>query len=421
MANPHSNVEIGRPRRNITAMLELDDARERVFKTIIPLGSEVVPVNAAAFRVAAEDVASSVDLPPFDNSAMDGYAVRAEDVAGAKADAPVTLRLAGRVAAGDAPAMNVPAGGCLRIFTGSLLPAGADAVVMQEDTRIDPAAPERVHVLDAAKPWENVRFRGEDVKRGAVVVRAGEKLTAGRVGLLAATGVAQVKVFRRPIIGVLATGSELTEAGQPLRPGTIYESNRTLLAPLLERSGAVVRSYPLVEDTLPATKAALERAFAECDGVVTSGGVSVGELDFVKAAFEELGGRLDFWKVAIKPGKPFVFGRRGEKLLFGLPGNPVSALVTFLLLVRPALWRWQGATEVLPVTSRCVLGEPLVNRGDRRHFIRVRVDAEGVARSAGTQASHRLGSLAEANALVDVPPETSLPVGTQVNALLFDW
>lgn len=420
MANPDSDVEFVRVRRNIAAMLELDEARNRLLAAIAPLGTDAIDTSAAAFRIAAADVAAQVDLPPFDNSAMDGYAVRAGDVIAASAGAPVTLQLLGRVAAGDSPAAGVPVGGCVRVFTGSPLPAGADAVVMQEDTRVDPVTPDVVRVLDAAKPWENVRFRGEDVKRGAIIVRAGEKLTAGRVGLLAAAGVAQVEAHRRPVIGVLATGSELVEPGQPLTPGAIYESNRTLLTPLLQRSGAVVRQYPLVADTLAATKAALEKAFTECDGVVTSGGVSVGELDFVKAAFEELGGRLDFWKVAIKPGKPFVFGRRGEKLLFGLPGNPVSALVTFLVLVRPALWRWQGATDVLPVTSRCILGEPLVNRGDRRHFIRVRVDRDGVAHSTGTQASHRLGSLADANALVDVPPETTLGSGSVAVALRFD-
>lgn len=385
-----------------------------------PLGIESAPTGRAAFRVAAADVAAGLDLPPFDNSAMDGYAVRAADVATARTDSPVTLRLAGRVAAGDAASAVVESGTCVRVFTGSPLPAGADAVVMQEDTRSDEATAGTVRVLDAVKPWEHVRFRGEDIKRPAAIVRAGERLTPPRLGLIAATGVAAVAVRRRPVVGVLATGSELVEPGQALPPGMIYESNRTLLAPLLERSGAVVRSYPLVPDTLAATTAALERAFSECDGVVTSGGVSVGELDFVKAAFEGLGGQLDFWKVAIKPGKPFVFGRRGEKLLFGLPGNPVSALVTFLLLVRPALWRWQGATDVLPMTSRCVLGEPLVNRGDRRHFFRVRVEADGVVHSTGPQASHRLGSLAPANAIVDVPPETTLPAGTPVSALLFD-
>jgi len=168
------------------------------------------------------------------------------------------------------------------------------------------------------------------------------------------------------------------------------------------------------------TKEAMSRAFAECDGVITSGGVSVGELDFVKSALEEIGGSLEFWKVAIKPGKPFVFGRWREKLLFGLPGNPVSALVTFLLLVRPALMRWEGATDIQPRVSRCVLGEPLRNRGDRRHFVRVRIDDAGVALESGKQASHRLASLAEANALVDVPPNTTIPVNTLVSAIRID-
>ena len=401
-------------------MLELEEARSRLLAGITPLGTESVTLNSAAFRVAAGDVSSSVDLPPFDNSAMDGYAVRAADVSSAKVDAPVALTLAGKVAAGDGFTGEVQPGQCVRLFTGSVLPTGADAVVMQEDIQVDDQPSPRVHVLDGVKPWENVRFRGEDVKRGAVLVRAGERLSPGRIGLLAAAGVSTVEVYRRPVIGLLATGSELVEPGGVLTPGKIFESNRAALEPLLARSGAVVRVYPLVPDTLAGTRDALARAFAECDGVVTSGGVSVGELDFVKAAFEELGGALDFWKVAIKPGKPFVFGRWGEKLLFGLPGNPVSAIVTFLLLVRPTLWRWQGATEVESRTVPCVLGEPMVNRGGRRHFMRVRIDRKGVAWSAGLQASHRLGSLAEANALIDVPPDTALAANAPAIAILLD-
>ena len=401
-------------------MLELEEARARLLTGITPLGMESVTLNSAAFRVAARDVSSLVDLPPFDNSAMDGYAVRAADVSSAKVDAPVMLTLVGKVAAGEVFTDEVLPGTCVRVFTGSILPRGADAVVMQEDTQVDDRPSARVHVLDGVKPWENVRFRGEDVKRGAVLVRAGERLSPGRIGLLAAAGVSTVEVFRCPVIGLLATGSELVEPGGVLTPGKIFESNRAALEPLLARSGAEVRVYPLVPDTLAGTKDALARAFAECDGVVTSGGVSVGELDFVKAALEELGGALDFWKVAIKPGKPFVFGRLGGKLLFGLPGNPVSAMVTFLLLVRPALWRWQGVVDVDPRTVSCVLGEPLVNRGGRRHFMRVRIDRKGIVRSAGQQASHRLGSLAEANALVDVPPDTALAANSSVHAILLD-
>lgn len=402
-------------------MLELEEARSRLLSAIGPLSTETVPIGRAAFRVSARAVDAAVELPAFDNSAMDGYAVRSADVAAAKAESPVTLSLAGKIAAGQSASGEVRAGQCVRIFTGSVLPAGADAVVMQEDTAVSNDLPQVVRVFDPVKPWENVRFRGEDVKRGAVLVGAGEKLSPGHVGLLSATGVSSMEVFRRPLIGLLATGSELVEAGGVLQPGQIFESNRALLEPLLVRSGAGVRIYPIVPDSLEGTKEALARAFADCDGVVTSGGVSVGELDFVKSAFEELGGALDFWKVAIKPGKPFVFGTMGSKLLFGLPGNPVSAMVTAMLLVRPALWRWQGLTDVALRTVSCALSEPLVNHGGRRHFMRVSVDAKGVARSAGLQASHRLMSLAEANALVDVPPDTTLAAGALVRAILLDY
>ena len=291
----------------------------------------------------------------------------------------------------------------MRLFTGSPLPPGANAVVMQEDTRVDANAPGEVLILAPVQPGENVRLRGEDIKHGSALAEAGEVLSAGRIGLLAATGLARVPVGRQPVVGLLATGSELTEPGRPLEPGRIYESNRTPLAMLLGRAGGVPKTFPLVADVLAGTSLALADAFNQCDAVVTTGGVSVGEMDFLKRAFEQIGGSLEFWKVAIKPGRPFVFGRLHRKLLFGLPGNPVSALVTFLLLVRPALLRWQGAADVSLPAHPGVLAEPLPNRGERRHFVRVKVDSAGNIRSTGIQASHVLSSLAAANGLVDVP------------------
>lgn len=401
-------------------MLELEEARQRLLDAIQPLPAEKSRLSDVAGRVLAEAVASPIDLPPFDNSAMDGYAVRSADVASASTESPANLKLVGNVPAGAIFTGTVQPGTCVRLFTGSPLPDGADAVVMQEDTRVEAGQPGAVLILDRAKPWENVRFRGEDAKTGAVLARAGEVVTPGRIGLMAAAGISSVNVHRRPIVGLLATGSELVECGQPLPPGKIYESNRAALEPLLIRSGAVPRVFPLVPDTLDATCAALKQALDECDTVVTSGGVSVGELDFVKAAFEKLGGKMDFWKVAIKPGKPFVFGRRGEKLLFGLPGNPVSAMVTFLLLVRPALKRWQGATDVLPPVAHGILAEAFTNHGDRRHFMRVRMDENGTVRSTGGQASHLLSSLALANALAEVPPNTTLAAGTPVRLIRID-
>jgi molybdopterin molybdotransferase len=401
-------------------MLEFEEALARVLVAVPAPTNQDVTLSQAVGRVLAQQIRSPIDLPIFDNSSMDGYGLRAADVASAKAESPVRLRLAGKIAAGEAFAGEVTPGNCVRVFTGSPLPPGTDAVVMQEATQVESSAPGEVLILAPAAAGENVRSRGEDVKRGSTIGKPGELLTAGRLGLLAAVGLTNVSVGRRPVVGLLATGSELQEPGQPLAPGRIYESNRLALATLTERAGAVPRPFPLVADELAATSVALADACIQCDVVVTTGGVSVGELDFVKRAFQQIGGELAFWKVAIKPGRPIAFGRCRGKLLFGLPGNPVSALVTFLLLVRPALLRWQGAANVSLPVHPAVLAEPLVNDGGRRHFIRVKVDSAGNIWSAGVQASHVLSSLAVANGLVDVPANTTLPAGATVPVLSWD-
>jgi len=411
-------------------MLQYEEALARVLAAIPTPKSEQVAFGNADERILAESVASPIDLPPFDNSAMDGYAVRASDVVSAKIESPIRLRLIGRVAAGESFSGKITTGCCVRLFTGSPLPAGADAVVMQEDTKIQPAAPDEILVLDAVRPWENVRFRGEDVKRGAMLGAKGDALTVGRLASFAATGCTEVMVARRPEVGILATGSELREAGQTLEPGQIYESNRATVAAMVRKCGGIPRIYPIVTDVLENTRLALTDAFNQCDMVVTSGGVSVGEMDFVKQALAELGGELQFWKVAIKPGRPFVFGcfptpnhrasTADHKLFFGLPGNPISAFVTFVLLVRPAILQWQGASEVGLMQHAGVLAEPLGNQGERRHFMRVRVNQEGKVYSAGFQASHILSSLATANGLVDVPPQTTFASGTTVQVLRWD-
>jgi molybdopterin molybdotransferase len=401
-------------------MIELEKAVETILASIPAPKPELIPLAEAHRRIAAEKISAPTALPPFDNSAMDGYAVRAQDIASASPQNPISLHLAGRIAAGENFSGELSTGQCIRIFTGSPLPPGADAVVMQEDTQVD--ANQKILILDSAKPWENVRFRGEDVKHGSPIVAPGETLGAAHVALLAATGVAQVSANRRPTVALLATGSELKEAGtgSQLAPGQIYESNRAALAPLIAAAGSVPIIFPIVPDDAAATRNAMSRAFAECDIVITCGGVSVGEMDFVKSAFEELGGQLQFWKVAIKPGQPFVFGRHQEKVLFGLPGNPVSAFVTFLLLARPALLRWQGALKVsLPITL-AMLAEPFSNPDSRRHFMRVAVDAKGNVHSAGTQTSHALSSLALADGMVDVPPKTTLAAGTTVQVLRWE-
>jgi molybdopterin molybdotransferase len=401
-------------------MLELEAAIQQILDSIPPATPEQAALAFSLGRILATQILSPIDLPPFDNSAMDGYAVSAADLAGASSASPVTLLQLGRVAAGETFDGEVTAGGCVRLFTGSPMPRGADAVMMQEDARVDAARPGNIQFLDSCKPWENVRFQGEDFKRGALLGQPGDELTASRISLLAAAGLTHVSVGRRPVCGFMATGSELLEGGTPLAPGKIFESNRLALAALASRAGAETKIFPLVKDTLAATSAALQNAFDQCDVVVTSGGVSVGEMDFVKSAFEQLGGELQFWKVAIRPGRPFVFGRLRKKFLFGLPGNPVAAFITFLLLVRPALLRWQGATNVHLPASSGVLAEPLSNPGDRRHLMRVTLNAAGQVRSAGAQASHTLMSLAAANGLVDAPPKTTLAAGTVVSVIRWE-
>jgi molybdopterin molybdotransferase len=401
-------------------MLSLEEARERILAAIQPLPPESVCLTDALGRFAAESVPSPIDLPPADNCAMDGYALRAQDSLCASAGAPVALRVLGRAPAGKVFEGEVHAGGCVRVFTGSVLPRGADAVAMQEDAALAPGQPGRVLIVEPVRPWENVRFRGEDVKQNEALVEAGDKLRAACLSLLAAAGIVAVRCGRRPVAGLVATGSELREPGQPLEPGAIFESNRIGLAALARQTGAIPKIYPLVGDDLCATKVALQRALGECDVVVTSGGVSVGELDLVRTAFAEIGGQVDFWSVALRPGKPFAFGRCGGKCLFGVPGNPVSALVTFFLLVAPALLRLQQAREVYWPTCVAKAAQPLVNSTDRRHFMRVRLHSDGTVRPSGAQASHVLSTAAKAEGLVDVPPRTTFAAGASVAVLRWD-
>ena len=384
-------------------MIELEEANQRILDVLGSTGTETLALSDAATRVLAADISSPINLPAFDNSAMDGYAVRSVDaITGSR------LRIIGEVPAGTVFEKEISEGECVRIFTGSPIPAGANAVVMQEDTHADK---ETIEITNGVKPFEHIRLRGEDIKQGEVIGHAGEMVTSGRLALLGACGTVEVSVYQRPVIGLIATGDELKEPGAKLDPGEIFESNRFALARLVEQTGAVPRIFPLVADTLASTIEALKVAFSECDAVVTSGGVSVGEHDYVKEALERLGGSLDFWKVRIKPGKPFVYGQFDGKPLFGVPGNPVSAFVTFLTLVRPAIMKMNGATDTSLPSHPAKLVAPLVNRGDRRHFMRVYVDNGGSAHPVGLQASHAVGSLGKANGLIDVPPETTLPEG----------
>jgi molybdopterin molybdotransferase len=390
----------------VSELPRIDEALALVLRRVSPLPPEDVRIAEAAGRVLAEDVAARTDLPPFASSAMDGYAVRA-------ADTPGHLTVVGHSAAGSPESRTLRAGEAIVISTGAVVPDGADAVVPVERTTGEVEV-ERVGVGD------NVRPRGGDVRAGSVVASRGSVLRPAQLGAVAAVGVATVACARRPRAVVLATGSELRPPGEPLGPGEIYESNTVALAAQLASAGAEVTVVPSVGDDEAATRDALERAL-DGDVLVTSGGVSVGPHDLVRASLEALGAEEVFWRVAVKPGKPVAFAVRGATLVFGLPGNPVSSLVDFELFVRPAILALQGAAEPGPPYLPGRLATPLRRNEHRDELVRARahVERDGVLlEPLAGQDSHMIVRSAAANALVLVPNGAgALPQGAPVRYL----
>ncbi|MGE3309617.1 MAG: gephyrin-like molybdotransferase Glp [Limisphaerales bacterium] len=422
-------------------MISLQEARARILDAIEPLAVETVNLDQALGRVVASPVQALLDIPRFDNASVDGYAVRTRDLRAHSNDPtarsrdsgsessesseslsemrPIRLPVHSRVAAaGDPPLEGLPDGTCARIFTGAPLPPGTDAVVMQEDTRAEP--PGWVTLLASVTPWEGVRFAGEDVRRGSPLASAGQRLRPAHLGLLAAAGVGALKVRRRPRITLLTTGNELVEPSADVPPGKLPDSNRFLLRALAERSGACVARGAWVPDDLEAIMGALGEAAATSDLVVTTGGVSVGDADLLKSAFTRLGGRLDLWRIAVKPGKPFAWGRLGNCHWFGLPGNPVAVFATWQVLVLPALRRFEADQELVGRVGIARLSEPVTNRGDRLHLLRVHVDSKGSVRPIGMQASHIQSGLAAANALLHVPAGSAWETGREVEVEWID-
>ena len=392
-------------------MITYEEALEEVLKALVPVPEVSMSLTDARGCCLAEEVRARVELPGFDTASMDGYAVRAAEVA----KAGVCLPCVFEVPAGGVADRPLGAGECARILTGAPMPPGADAVAMQEDTEREPDG--RIRFLDGVTPWENVRFRGEDFRAGTRLLAEGQRLGAPQLALAAAAGHAEVRVHRKVRVVVMGSGDELRPPGSLLKPGEVHDSNSVLLGSLFRSAGAEVVGLPVLPDRLEATVAGLESAVSLGDLVVTAGGASVGDRDFLRPAWERLGGRLDFFRVAIKPGKPLFFGSLRGVPLLGLPGNPVSAFVTAVLIALPALRRLQGQARPGLSSSPGILSAPLSNPGDRRHFMRVILDDDGRVRSAGVQASHILGPLAQANGLVDVPPATEWPAGTGVRVL----
>lgn len=365
----------------------------------VAVGTETVPTLYAEGRVLAEAVVSSIDVPAWDNSQMDGYAVRVADLTGASPETPVDLPVSQRIPAGTA-GTELQGGTAARIFTGAPIPPQADAVVAQEDVTVN--ADGSVRFTRFPTPGEWIRRRAGDIASGSIVAEAGRVLEPAVLGLVASVGCGYVKVYRHLRVGVFFSGSELVAPGEPLPEGGIYNSNRYTLRALLKRLDCEVFDLGSVPDTQQATREAFERAAKTADVIITSGGMSVGEEDHIKPAVESLG-RIDMWKVALKPGKPVALGEVKGKPFIGLPGNPVSSFVTFLLLARPYLLKLQGRKDLQAMPVKVRADFEWTKPGVREEFVRVRRNAEGGLDLYHTQNSQVLTSCAWADGLVDIP------------------
>jgi molybdopterin molybdotransferase len=386
-------------------LLSVDEALAQMLAQARPVAEvEEVPTLEATGRVLARAQRSTIDVPPMDNSAMDGFAVRVAD--GAK------LRVAQKIMAGAVGGALEP-GTAARIFTGAPIPPGADAVVMQEHATV---AGDSVVLERKPEPGQWIRRAASDIAKGAGILRAGKRLLPQDTGLAASVGISSLPVYRRLKLGLFFTGDELVMPGEPLAPGRIYNSNRFTLRGLAEVFGCELRDYGIVPDSLDATRTVLRKAAAECDVVVTSGGVSVGEADYVKPAVEAEG-QLLMWRIAMKPGRPLAFGNVGKAFFIGLPGNPVSSFVTFLIFVRPFLLKAQGMTDIAPRAIAARADFDWTEPDTRREFLRAAWNVQGGLELYPTQDSAVLTSTAWADGLIDNPAGHAIRKGDHVRFL----
>ncbi|HEV3409864.1 MAG TPA: gephyrin-like molybdotransferase Glp [Chthoniobacterales bacterium] len=393
-------------------MISEDEARARILANLQPLPLRRLPLIDALNCFCGRDLFARISLPSFDNSSMDGFAVISAD-----AKPGARLKLIGEQPAGIDRQLQIRPGEAIRIFTGAPIPAGADAVVMQEDTALEGNA---LTLMAEVAPGENIRRRGGDVAEGQKIISAGEQLRAQQLALLAAQGFGEVEVGGQVRVAIISTGDELVAPGGDLQAGQIYDSNSVLLRALVRTTGATIHSVTHCGDREEETEAAL-RAGHAADIMIISGGVSVGARDFVKSSLTAVGATLDLWRVSVKPGKPFLFGRSGHCPIFGLPGNPISVFVTFLLFVRVAILRMSGAnTTALELRRQSArLNAAISNPGERPHYIRG-VLGNGEFIPVGRQESHALFGLSRSNALLRLPAGAEAAAGGEVTVLLWD-
>ena len=410
----------------MAALLSVDEALKQILATITPLPAETVGLDDAYGRVCAQDVYSDSDLPPFANSSMDGFAVRAVDISGASVGHPIDLHVVMDIPAGSVPTRALATGEAARIMTGAPLPDGADTVVPVEDTNANwkPGSDEplasQISIQRPIKQGDYVRWAGEDIKQGACIIREGTVLRPAEIGVLAAVGQHDIAVVRRPRVVILSTGDELIDIDQPLSPGKIRDSNSYTLAALIEVYGGLPIRITKARDTIDDVRKRFQEALAQKpDLILSSAGVSVGAFDVVRTVIDELG-RVDFWRINIRPGKPLAYGQVGGIPFFGLPGNPVSAMVTFEVFVRPTLLK-MGVRQDQTTVIEAAIDEDLTSDG-RRSYIRVKLKRDGgkwIARTTGTQSSGALSSMMLADGLMIIPEGVlSLPVGSVLSVRL---
>ncbi|MCK5654269.1 MAG: molybdopterin molybdotransferase MoeA [Dehalococcoidia bacterium] len=407
-------------------MISVEEALEKVLSYVPVLDGEEKPILQCLGQVLNEDVYSAIDVPPRDNSAMDGYAVRAEDVVGATPSSPVFLDVIGEVKAGDIPKEEVGALTALRIMTGAPLPRGADSVVQFENTdealrREHP--PFQIGIFNRVTKGQNVRRAGEDIARGHLVLKRGTLLRPAEIGVLASLGKETTWVIRRPVVAIIATGDELAALGQPLPEGKIYNSNSFSAAAQVQRYGGIPQVLGIARDRVKDIKDKIKEALS-ADILLTSGGVSMGNYDLVKDVLAKQG-EVSFWTVRMKPGKPLAFGIIKGVPHLGLPGNPVSSMITFELFARPAILKMMGKKNLSKPTIEAILEGRIKNTDGRRIFARAIVSSEGdryLARIAGPQGSGVLTSMSRANGLVIVPEDVeAVEEGETVKVLMLDW
>jgi molybdopterin molybdotransferase len=420
-------------------MLTVEEALQKILDEITVLDTENVSILDSLGQVLAEDVHSVINVPPLDNSAMDGYAVRAADTKGASEKTPVILKVIDTVFAGGISRKEVTPGTAIRIMTGAPMPKGSDSVIQFEDTDEEKRKKEspdkpltQVKIFSTAKSGQNVRYAGEDVKRGALILKKGSVIRPGEIGVMASIGYGKVKVIRRPVVAVISTGNELMEIYEPLQEGKIYNSNTYSIASLVKRYGGIPKVLGIARDNEKELAAKLKEA-QYTDLILTTGGVSMGDYDMVKEILAR-DGQMVFWKVKVKPGKPLAFGKiKGktrdgrEKTIphLGLPGNATSCMVSFELFVRPALLKMLGKTKLAKPSIPVVINETVTNDAGRRIYDRAvtgKQDGRHVAKLTGPQGSGILTSMALANSLVIIPEDKAkVNKGETVQALMLDW